>query len=84
MKIYSTIIDDGKDVYKTFAYAKNKNELLKVYGGNGEFVKIKDITKEYQVDANQVRDTLLKGGFGLVEADLVFNVIMNSLENFYE
>ena len=48
MKLYECIIDDGTNVFKTVTAAKSKKELLNVYGGNGTFEKIKDITKDTQ------------------------------------
>lgn len=47
MKLFECIIDDGNNVFKSKVAARNKKELLSVYGGNGDFVKIKDITNEY-------------------------------------
>ncbi len=47
MKLYECIVDDGKNVFKVLTAAKNKKELLNVYGGNGTFEKITDVTKEY-------------------------------------
>ncbi|MFG6325251.1 MAG: hypothetical protein K1W00_00220 [Lachnospiraceae bacterium] len=47
MKLFRCIVDDGENVFKTLTAAKNKKELLEVYGGNGTFEKIEDVTNEY-------------------------------------
>ena len=47
MKLFECIVDDGKDVFKTLTAAKGRKALLDEYGGNGEFLKIKDVTAEY-------------------------------------
>ena len=47
MKLFECIVDDGTNVYKSLCTAKNKKELLEIYGGNGEFIKITDRTNEY-------------------------------------
>jgi len=47
MKLFECIIDDGTQVFKTLTAAKSKKELLSVYGGNGTFEKITDVTNDY-------------------------------------
>lgn len=47
MKIFNCIIDDGKTVFKSLVTANNRKELLSVYGGNGSFEKIQDVTMDY-------------------------------------
>ena len=47
MKLFRCIVDDGENVFKTLTAAKSKKELLEVYGGNGTFEKIEDVTNEY-------------------------------------
>lgn len=73
MKLYECIVDDGVDVFKTFTAAKNKKELLSVYGGNGSFEKIKDITNDYFTDDTPVRlaSDLQRCGWGRGEVELI-------------
>lgn len=47
MKLFRCIVDDGENVFKTLTAAKSKKELIEVYGGNGNFEKIEDVTNEY-------------------------------------
>ena len=49
MKLFECIVDDGQDVFKTLTASKNKKELLEVYGGNGNFEKITDVTNDYLI-----------------------------------
>ena len=58
MKLFKCVIDDGRDVFKTLVPAKSRKELISVYGGNGSFVKIKDVTEEY---FNETSSEKLKG-----------------------
>ena len=50
MKLFECIVDDGNNVFKSTVAARNKKELLNVYGGNGDFVKITDVTNDYFTD----------------------------------
>ncbi len=73
MKLYECIVDDGTDVFKTLTAAKNKKELLSVYGGNGSFEKIKDVTKEYFTEdtPDKLASDLQKCGWGRGEIELI-------------
>lgn len=82
MKLFECIIDDGTDVYKSLCTAKNKKELLNVYGGNGDFIKIKDITNEYfdETSAEELRNDLIKAGWGEGETRLIVALIEEHIE----
>jgi hypothetical protein len=73
MKLYECIVDDGNNVFKTLSTAKNKKELLSVYGGNGDFVKIDDVTNEYftSESSEKLDDDLLRMGWGEAERKLI-------------
>lgn len=73
MKLFRCILNDGENIFETFASSKNKRELLEVYGGNGNFEKIEDVTNEY-FDDNSVdclRTSLIRTGWGFGEINLI-------------
>lgn len=82
MKLFECIIDDGKNVYKSLCTAKSKKELLNVYGGNGDFIKIKDITNEYfdETSAEELRNDLIKAGWGEGEIRLIVALLEEHIE----
>lgn len=82
MKLFECIIDDGKNVYKSLCTAKSKKELLDVYGGNGDFIKIKDITNEYfdETSAEELRNDLLRTGWGEGETKLIVALLEEHIE----
>lgn len=61
MRLFKCIVDDGDTVFKTFVAAKNRKELLNVYGGNGNFEKVEDVTSKYLTEKSVV---------DILEADL--------------
>lgn len=73
MKLYECIIDDGQDVFKTLVTARNKRELVSVYGGNGTFVKIVDVTEEYfnETSVEKLKGDLTRTGWGEGEIKLI-------------
>lgn len=71
MKLYECIVDDGKQVFKTVTAAKNKKELLNIYGGNGTFEKITDVTSDYPIDENKLDNALRSAGYGQAEINLL-------------
>lgn len=82
MKLFECIIDDEINVYKSLCTAKNKKELLDVYGGNGDFIKIKDITNEYfdETSAEKLRNDLIKAGWGEGETRLIVALLEEHIE----
>lgn len=73
MKLFECIIDDGKDVFKTLTASKNKKELLSVYGGNGSFEKITDVTNEYLIpeSVEKLKCDLQRTGWGKGEIEII-------------
>lgn len=73
MKIFRCIIDDGKDVFKTYLAAKNKKDLLAKNAGNGNFEKITDETGEYFTPESPqlLREHLTAMHWGAPETELI-------------
>lgn len=87
MKAYEMIIENG--VYDTLVYkeirpAKDVKQLKEIYGGNGEFVRIKDVTEFYPIDLDALRKTLTgkqTGTFGEVETDIIVSLVGRLYDN---
>jgi len=64
MKLFKCIVDDGKQVFKSYTAAKSKKELLNIYGGNGTFEKIVDVTSDFfnEESAEHLNECLLAHG----------------------
>ena len=73
MRLYECIVDDGQNVFKTLTASKSKKELLSVYGGNGSFEKITDVTKDYFTNesSDKLVSDLQKCGWGKGEFELI-------------
>lgn len=54
MKAFEMIIEDREHVFKCVRPARNVNELKKIYGGNGDFVRIKDVTQTLYARAQEL------------------------------
>lgn len=82
MKLFKCIVDDGKDVFKTLAAAKSKKNLLDVYGGNGTFEKIEDVTNEYftETTVEKLNDDLMRMGWGEGERKLICALVEQHID----
>lgn len=72
------IIEDGENVFKAVRPANNIKELKSIYGGNGDFVRIKDVTTDYPIDTDYLRRVLTGrefGHFGEAETDIICALI---------
>ena len=72
------IIDDGTQINKSVRPAKDLRTLKGIYGGNGEFIRIKDVTNEWtnkymfsDVGKNQMYDTLKRANYGNDEINII-------------
>lgn len=83
MKLFECIVDDRKNVFKTTVAAKNKKELLEVYGGNGTFEKIKDVTKDYlNEDSTEKLDAdLMRMGWGEAERKMICALVEQHIKS---
>ena len=80
MRLYEVVVDDGRDVFKSVCCAASKRELKSVYGGNGEFLKVTDVTSDYPIDLDKVENALSKGEFGRNEIMLIKEIVTRGLE----
>ena len=73
MKLFECIVDDGKNVFKTLTAAKNRKALIDEYGGNGDFIRIKDITADYFTaqSVDLLDNHLMRMGWGREERKII-------------
>lgn len=73
MKLYKCIVDDGRQVFKTYTAAKNRKQLLDEYGGNGTFEKIEDVTNDFLIpeSVGKLEEDLLRAGWGEAERTMI-------------
>lgn len=81
MKLFRVYVDDGSQVFKTFSAAKSKKAMIERDGGNGEFVKIEDVTQEFLCEGSAERcyADLRRAGWGNAEATLIAELIRDHL-----
>lgn len=80
-KIYKVVFEDYKGVYREYIPAKNKAEIAKIWGGNGEIISLVDITDKYPININKVRQALTNNGFGDIEIDVITRTLQMELDN---
>lgn len=83
-KMYEMIIDDGDNVYKVTRAAKGLNDLKARYGGNGEFVRIKDVTNSVSISCNRLHAALNAAGFSESERESIVSIIDENYANMEE
>ena len=80
-RMYEAIIDDGEQVFKASRIALDENDLKSRYGGNGEFVRITDVTEDFPISENTVRSALEAAGFGEAEREAVVSLLISGYAN---
>ena len=70
-KLYKVIFEDAYDVYKELIPAENEKEARKEVEGNGEIIKITDVTTDYPISIGKVMDALKVNNFGKTERTII-------------
>lgn len=75
LKKFFVYIDDGKDVFRLAVPAKDAKDAKKWAEGNGEIIKVKEVTDEYPIDIYKVQAALNEYGFGRTEQDFIIRAL---------
>lgn len=71
MKKYMVYMDDGRDCFKAAIPANSENEARKYVEGNGEVIAIKDVTEDYPISLDKIRQALRNAKFGPDEIEFI-------------
>ena len=80
-RMYEAIIDDGEQVFKASRLALDEEDFESRYGGNGELVRIRDVTEDFPISENAVRSALEAAGFGEAEREAVVSLLISGYAN---
>lgn len=78
LKKYFVYLDDGNDVLKIAVPAESEEAAKKFCEGNGEIVKVKEITSEVQIEADAVAYALKGQNFSETEIDLIIRTLTST------
>ena len=71
MKLFEAIVDDGQDVFKVFETAKDEKDFKDIYGGNGEIVRLKDVSENYEINVEELYNALVREGYNKIQALII-------------
>lgn len=83
-KMYEMILDDGQNIIKVVCPALSVKDLKKQYSGNGEFVRIKEVTENYPLSITNIMISLREAGYGEIEREAIARIIRDEYENTIE
>lgn len=73
---YFVYVDDGENVFKVAVAAVSEEAAKAWFSGNGrEVISVRDVTEDYPISADKVRDALNKAGFGKAEQDFIVRAL---------
>ncbi len=78
LKKYFVYIEDGKNLFKIAVPAETAEAAEKYCEGNGEIIKVKEITSEVQIAAEAVAYALKDRNFNETEIDLVVRTLTST------
>ena len=75
MKKYMVYIDNGDSVMKIAIPSESVKSAKKYCQGNGEIIKVTDVTDDYPISIDKVVEALKVANFGQVETDLIMRTL---------
>jgi len=68
-------LDDGKDFYKIAVAADCQRSAAAMCEGNGDVIAVVDVTDDFPISAERVRNALKAAGFQKFEMDFICRVL---------
>ena len=84
MKMYEMIIDDGVDIHKICRLGKSQKDIMARFSGNGEFLRVREVTEDFSINVYSIMAALKDGGFGVTECELVRDCLTACYSNCVE
>lgn len=75
MKKFMVYVDDSENLMKLAIPAKSVKAAKEYASGNGEIIKVSDVTADYPISADKVYNALKKDGFGVAEIDFIIRTL---------
>ena len=80
-RMYEAIIDAGDQVFKVNRIARDEKDFKSRYGGNGEFVRILDVTEDFPISIDNVKIALEMERFGEAEVEAIVHLLSSGYAN---
>lgn len=75
MKKYMVYVDDSEYLMKLAIPAKSVKAAKEYASGNGEIIKVVDVTADYPINAEKVAQALKNSNFGQTEIDFIIRTL---------
>jgi len=75
MKKYMVYMDDGANLMKLAIPADSVKAAKKYVNGNGEVIKVADVTEDYPINANKIAEALKNAEFDEIEIDFIIRTL---------
>lgn len=72
---YFVYIDDGEDFYKIAIAADSQRSAAAMCEGNGDVIAVVDVTDDFPISIDNVRNALKAAGFQKFEMDFICRVL---------
>ena len=79
-KMLEIIIEDSESIYKHYGFYENEEEVINDIRGNGEIIRIRDVSDLFPLDISKVFCALVNNGFGNIEANAIY-ALLNRYSN---
>lgn len=79
--MYEIIVDDGQDVFKYYGIYKDEQDAESAATGNGEIIRIKEVTEQFPLSGDKIFTALKDAGYGQIEANAIYSFVASNYAN---
>jgi len=79
--MFEAIIDAGDSAFKVNRLARDEQDFNSMYGGNGEIVRLRDVTEDFPISENSLRSALESANFGEAEIQAMVHLLTSGYAN---
>ena len=81
-RMYKMILE-ADDVYKEYRIGTSKKDVMNRYSGNGDYILVEDVTNDFPINLNNLREVLSKG-FGKIIVNSIVDLVQKNYANVEE
>lgn len=82
LKMFEMVVDCGEDhIIRVYRAGTSKKQVMQQYSGNGEYLKVAEVTEDFGISLTKVWAALEKAGFGEAEQYAIRDCIANGYAN---
>lgn len=82
-RAFEAVFETTDGAFKLTRPAENARQFKNIFQGNGEMIKLTDVTEETPISLSHLEKTLKRAEYGRREIEIIIALIQYNYENIY-